>query len=83
MQFRKHRFICFLDYRAMEEVQKPSNSVCTHFFINMVLGRFLPAIQPQAVLEWKRTRFEDSLAEFYTIIQVALQMWEVGNCSSL
>jgi hypothetical protein len=52
------------------------------FFINM-----LPSAQLQSFLEWNRTNFEQSLAEFYTILceehQVALEMLEVGICSSL
>jgi hypothetical protein len=59
----------------------------THFFINVVLGHLWPSIQPQSLLEWTRTSFEQSLVEFYTIplkklIQVALEM-EVGICSSV
>jgi tRNA G10 N-methylase Trm11 len=39
-------------------------------------------------LEWARTSFEQSVAEFYTILleehlQVALEMLEMGNCFSL
>jgi hypothetical protein len=53
----------------------------------MVLDRFLPSEQPQS-LEWTRTSFEQSLAEFYTIlreehVQVALEILGVGICSSL
>jgi hypothetical protein len=48
-----------------------------------VLSRLLPSIEPQSFLEWTRTRFEQSLAEFYTILleenlQVALDMLGVG-----
>jgi hypothetical protein len=44
--------------------------------------------QPQSFLEWTRTSFEQSLAEFYTILlkeyrQVALEVLEVGVFSSL
>jgi hypothetical protein len=58
-----------------------------HFFINMVFHHFLPSIQPQSFLEWTRTSFEQSLAEFYTILpeehlQIALEMVEVGICST-
>jgi hypothetical protein len=57
-------------------------------FIIIVFGRLLPSIQTQSFLEWNRTSFEHSLVEFYTILleehlQVALQMLEVGICSSL
>jgi hypothetical protein len=43
--------------------------------------------QPQSFLEWARTRFEQSLVEFYTILliehlEVTLGMLEVGFCSS-
>jgi hypothetical protein len=60
----------------------------THFIINMVMGHVLPSIQLQSFLEWTRTSFEQSIAEFYTILleehlQVALEMLEVGICSSL
>jgi hypothetical protein len=54
----------------------------------MVLDKLLPSIQLQSFLEWTHTSFERSLAEFYTIlldkhVQVALEMLEVGICSSL
>jgi hypothetical protein len=54
----------------------------------MVLDRLLLSIQPKSLLEWTRTSFEQSLAGFYTILleehlQVALEMFEVGICSSL
>jgi hypothetical protein len=54
----------------------------------MVFDHILPSIQPQSFLEWIRTSFEQSLAEFYTIpfeeqLQDALEMLEVGICSSL
>jgi hypothetical protein len=57
-------------------------------FLNKVLNHRLPSIQLQSFLEWTRTSFEPSLAEFYTFlleehIQVALEMLEVGICSSL
>jgi hypothetical protein len=45
----------------------------------MVLDNLLASIQPQSFLEWTRTSFEQSLAEFYTILpeehlQIALEM---------
>jgi hypothetical protein len=48
----------------------------------MVLDQLLPSIQPQSFLEWIRTSFEQSLAEFYTILlrehlQFALEMLEM------
>jgi hypothetical protein len=51
----------------------------------MVLDLLLPSIELQSFLEWTRTSFEQSLAEFYTIhleehLQVALEMLEVGIC---
>jgi hypothetical protein len=53
----------------------------------MVLDHLLPSIQPQSFLEWIRTSFEQSLAEFYIILleerQAALEMLEVGFCSSV
>jgi hypothetical protein len=54
----------------------------------MVLDHLLPSIQQQSFLEWTRTSLEQSLAKFYTILleehlQVALEMLEVGICSSL
>jgi hypothetical protein len=50
----------------------------------MVLDHLLPSIQLQAFLEWTRTSFEQSVAEFYTILleehlEVALEMLEVGT----
>jgi hypothetical protein len=53
----------------------------------MVLDLIVPSIQAQSFLEWTRTRFEQSLAEFYTILleehlQVALEVLEMGICSS-
>jgi hypothetical protein len=60
---------------------------CTYFFINMVLDFLLPSVQLQSFLEWTLTSFEQSVAEFYTILlehlQVALEMLEMGICSSL
>jgi hypothetical protein len=52
------------------------------------VGPLLPSLQQQFFLEWTRTSFEYSLAEFYTInleehLQVALEILEVGICSSL
>jgi hypothetical protein len=56
-------------------------------FINMVLDRLFPSVQPQSFLECTVTNFEQSLAEFYTILlehlQVALEMLEEGIYSSL
>jgi hypothetical protein len=54
----------------------------------MVLGQLFPSIQPQSFLDWTRSTFEESLMELYTILheeglQVALEMLEVGICSSL
>jgi hypothetical protein len=54
----------------------------------MVLDHLLPSAQPQSFLQWTLTSFEQSVAKFYTIsleehIQVALEMVEVGICSSL
>jgi hypothetical protein len=54
----------------------------------MVLDPLLPSIQPRSFLERIRTSFEQSVAEFYTILleeylQVALETLEVGICSSL
>jgi hypothetical protein len=48
-----------------------------HTIINMVVDHLLPSIQQQSFLEWIRTSFEQSLAEFFTILleehlQVAL-----------
>jgi hypothetical protein len=59
-----------------------------HFFIIMVLDHLWPTTKPQFFLEWTRTSFKQSLTEFYTILheehlQVALEMLEVGICSSL
>jgi hypothetical protein len=34
----------------------------------MVLENILPSVQPQSFLEWTRTSFEESAAEFYTIL---------------
>jgi hypothetical protein len=53
----------------------------------MVLHHLLPSVQPESLLGWILTRFDESLAEFYTILleehlQVALEMLEVGICSS-
>jgi hypothetical protein len=52
----------------------------------MMLDHVLPSGELQS-LEWTCTSFEQSLAEFYTIlleehVQVALDMVEVGICSS-
>jgi hypothetical protein len=54
----------------------------------MVLGQLFPSAEPQSLLEWARTSFELSPAEFYTILleelpQVALEMLKTGICSSL
>jgi hypothetical protein len=54
----------------------------------MVFGHLLSSIQPQSFLELTCTSGEQSLVEFYTIfleehLQVALEMLEVGICSSL
>jgi hypothetical protein len=54
----------------------------------MVLDHLLSSVQPQSFLEWSRTSFEQSIAEFYTVVleahlQGALQMLEVGICSLL
>jgi hypothetical protein len=48
----------------------------------------LPSVQPQFFLECTHASFEQSLKEFITILveeqlQVALEMLEVGICSSL
>jgi hypothetical protein len=61
---------------------------CTHLFVNMGLDQLLPSVQPQFFLERTGTSSEQSLTEFYTILlekhlQVALEMFEVGICSSL
>jgi hypothetical protein len=54
----------------------------------MVLGQFLPSVEPKSFLEWAHTSFEQSLAEFYAILleeqlQIVLEILEVGICSSL
>jgi hypothetical protein len=54
----------------------------------MVLDHILPSIHPQSFFEWTRTSFEHFVAEFYTLLleeylQIALEMLEVGICSSL
>jgi hypothetical protein len=54
----------------------------------MVLDRILPSVEPQFFLEWTLTSFKVPVAEFYTILlrehfQVALELLEVGICSSL
>jgi hypothetical protein len=64
------------------------NGYYTHFCINLVLGHLQPSVEPQSFLEWIRTSFEQPLVEFYTILleehlQVALEMLEVGFCSSI
>jgi hypothetical protein len=60
---------------------------CTHFFMNMVLDHLLPSVHQQSFLEWTHTSFEQRVAKFYIILeehlQVALEMLEVGICSSL
>jgi hypothetical protein len=48
----------------------------------------LPSVLPQSFLEWTYSSFQQSLAEFYTILleehlQVAVQMLEAGIYSSL
>jgi hypothetical protein len=55
--------------------------------ISLVLHHPLASVQLQSFLEWTHN-FEQSLREFYTIlleehVQVALEMMEVGICSSL
>jgi hypothetical protein len=54
----------------------------------MVLNHLLPSVQPKSFLKWTLTISEQSLAEFYTnlleeLLQIALEMLQVGNCSSL
>jgi hypothetical protein len=54
----------------------------------MVLDSLLPLVQLLFFLEWACTSFEQSLVEFYTILleehfKVALEMLEVGICSSV
>jgi hypothetical protein len=54
----------------------------------MVLDQLLPSILLHSFLEWTHTSFEQCVAEFYTVLleehlQVALEMSEVGICSSL
>jgi hypothetical protein len=51
------------------------------------LGMVTVTVRQQFFLEWTRTSFEQSLVEFYTILneehlQVALEMLEVVICSS-
>jgi hypothetical protein len=53
----------------------------------MVLDHLLLSIQPQSILEWTCTSFEQFLSEFYTILleehlQVALVISEVVICSN-
>lgn len=49
-----------------------------------MLERLLPSVEPQYFLEWTRTSFKLSVVEFYTIpLQVALEMLELGICSSV
>jgi hypothetical protein len=53
----------------------------------MVSDHLLPSVQPQS-LEWTHTIFEQSAAEFYTILlgehlETALEMLVVGICFSL
>jgi hypothetical protein len=54
----------------------------------MVSDQLLPSIQRQSLLEYTLTGFGQSSAEFYTIlleehVQIALEILQVGICSSL
>jgi hypothetical protein len=54
----------------------------------MGLDKLLRQIEPQSFLEWAHTSVEQSLVEFYIILldeplQVAVDMLEVGICSSV
>jgi hypothetical protein len=54
----------------------------------MMLDQLSPSVQRHFLLDWNRTSFEQSLAEFYSILleehpQVALEMFRVGICSLL
>jgi hypothetical protein len=54
----------------------------------MVLDDLLPSIKQQSFLELTYTSFEESLVEMYTILleehlQVALEVLEVGICTSI
>jgi hypothetical protein len=54
----------------------------------MMLDHLLSSIQSLPFLEWTHTSFEQSVVKFYTTVleehlQVALEMLEVGICSSL
>jgi hypothetical protein len=69
-------------------MEKFSYRCRTHLSINTMLDKLLPSVQQQSFLEWTPASFEQSLAEFYTTLleehlQVALEMLEVGICSSL
>jgi hypothetical protein len=51
------------------------------------LGQLLPPTRPQSFFDWTRISFEQSLAEFYTILlekhlQVALEMFDMKISSS-
>jgi hypothetical protein len=52
----------------------------------MAMDQLLPSVQLQSFLEWTLARFEQSVAEFYTILeeylQTALEILEVGICPS-
>jgi hypothetical protein len=39
------------------------------FFINMLLDRFFPLIEPQSFLVWTGTSFEQSLAKSYFFLK--------------
>jgi hypothetical protein len=59
-----------------------------YFFMNTVSDHLLLSMMPQTFLKWTCTSFEKPLAEFYTILleehlQVALEMLQMGICSSL
>jgi hypothetical protein len=75
--------LCDKTHRGLTNHGNTTDTVCIH----TVLGHLLPSIQPQ-FSEWTSTSFEQSIAEFYTILleehlKVALAMLEVGICSSL
>jgi hypothetical protein len=58
------------------------------FLYQYGVGPTFALVQPQSFLEWTHTSFEESLAEFYTILleehrPIASEMLDMGIYSSL
>jgi hypothetical protein len=65
---RQIEFSC-VTYTRVGQNNRNTTDTIHIFVINMILDYLLLSVQLQSFWEWTRTGFEQSLAQFYTILE--------------